>query len=202
VSEITTVIWDIGNVLVRWDPRNLYRNHFSDEDEMEFFLANVTTAEWNLAQDEGRSFAEAVEILSAKFPHYADLIKLYDTNWPETLSGEILESVDMLKAMDARGTVLYALTNFSAEKWPVFKELYEFPRYFKGAIVSGEVGLIKPDPAIYQLTIDRFSLRPEQTLFIDDRPENIVAAEHKKMRGHHFTDPASLETKLKELSLL
>lgn len=202
MTEIKAVIWDIGNVLVRWDPRNLYRKHFETEEEMNYFLTHVTTHDWNLAQDEGRSFAEAVAMLSEKFPDYADKIALYDTHWAETLAGEISETVAFLEKLHVRGVPLFALTNFSAEKWPVFKELYGFPRLFRDAVVSGEVGLIKPDPAIYDVAIERFDIVPENTLFIDDRPENIAAAEAKKIRGHHYRDPALLLNKFNGLGLL
>lgn len=201
MTEIKAVIWDIGNVLVRWDPRNLYRKHFETEEEMEYFLTHVTTHEWNLAQDEGRSFAEAVAILSEKFPDYADKIALYDTNWAETLAGEISETVAFLEKLHTRGIPLFALTNFSAEKWPVFKALYRFPALFRDTIVSGEVGLVKPDPAIYELAIERFDIVPENTLFIDDRPENILAAEAKKIRGHHYQGPVLLLNYFNELGL-
>lgn len=192
MSKIKAVIWDIGNVLVKWDPRFLYRGRFENDAAMEHFLANVTTADWNLAQDNGRSFAEAVEILSAVHPEYADMIALYDSHWIETLGGEIEESVRLLNAMAAKGTAVYGLTNFSAEKWPIFCEHYKFTDQFQDVIVSGVEKLIKPDPRIYELAISRFDAVPESTLFIDDRLENVQAAETGGMVGHHFTDAATL----------
>lgn len=196
MSEIKAVIWDIGNVLVRWDPRNLYRSRFESEAEMEHFLATVTTADWNLAQDKGRSFAEAVETLSAKHPEHAEMIALYDTHWIETLGGEIEGSVRLLEQLAANGVPVFGLTNFSAEKWPIFCEHYTFTKLFQDVIVSGIEKLIKPDPRIYQLAIERFGVEPASTLFIDDRLENAKGAEAVGMQGHHFISASVLETDL------
>lgn len=202
MSKVNAVIWDIGNVLVRWDPRYLYRGMFESDAAMEDFLANVTTAEWNLAQDEGRTFTEAVEILSAKYPEHADMIALYDTNWIETVGGEIAGSVKMLNTMVNSGTVVYGLTNFSAEKWPIFCEHYKFTGLFQDVIVSGIEKLIKPDPRIYELAIRRFDIEPTSTLFIDDRPENVQAAEAQGMIGHHFVSAEALKTDLQAKQVL
>lgn len=186
MSEINAVIWDIGNVLVRWDPRFLYRSRFQSEEEMEHFLATVTTADWNLAQDKGRTFKNAVELLTAEYPEHADMIALYDTHWIETVGGTIDGSVRLLEQMKANGIPVYGLTNFSACKWPIFCETYEFTNLFEDVVVSGIEKLIKPDPRIYELAIERFGVEPGSTLFIDDRPENAKGAEAVGMRGHHF----------------
>ncbi|MEX0300420.1 MAG: HAD family hydrolase [Kordiimonas sp.] len=201
MSEIKAVIWDIGNVLVRWDPRFLYRSRFDSEEQMEHFLATVTTADWNLAQDEGRTFKEAVALLTAEYPEHADMIALYDTHWVETVGGTIDESVRLLEQLKANGMPVYGLTNFSACKWPIFCETYEFTKLFDDVVVSGFEKLIKPDPRIYELAIERFGIEPANTLFIDDRLENAQGAQAVGMKGHHFTDATILAEHLKATSL-
>lgn len=200
--KISAVIFDIGNVFVRWDPRNLYSQHFEDKEEMEYFLNTVTTAEWNLAQDAGRSFADATALLTAKFPHYGDMIALYDSHWVETLGGEISGVKEILLSLKRQGFPLYAITNFSAEKWPVFCEKYAFTKEFQDTIVSGEVGLTKPGREIYELAIKRFDLVPKRSIFIDDSLPNVRGAEAAGMRGFHFTGVEALVAKLKALNLL
>lgn len=202
MSEISAVIFDIGNVFVSWDPRNLYRQHFEDKEEMEHFLSTVTTTQWNLAQDAGRSFADATAILTGKFPHYADMIALYDSHWVETLGDEISGVKEILLALKTAGVPRYAITNFSAEKWPIFCARYDFHSAFEDIIVSGEVGLTKPGREIYELAINRFDIAPEASLFIDDSKANVEGAEALGIRGHHFRDARSLFAELKELKLL
>jgi FMN phosphatase YigB (HAD superfamily) len=201
-AELTTVIFDIGNVLVQWDPRNLYRQHFEDKEEMEYFLRDVTSPKWNLEQDRGRSFAEATALASVEFPHYADKIKLFDSNWLEMIGGEISGSVAILKQLCAEGVPVFAITNFSAEKWPIFCDQYDFTKLFQGVVVSGAEGLVKPDPAIYRLSFHRFAVAPQDCIFIDDRLENVEAARELGTAGHHFTDASFLETDLKTRGFL
>lgn len=201
-SDISTVIFDIGNVLVRWDPRNLYRQHFENTEEMEGFLREVTTPAWNLEQDRGRSFQEAVALLSQAHPQHENMIKLFDTNWLEMLAGEISGSVNILKQLKADGVPVFAITNFSAEKWRDFCRGYDFPRLFQGVIVSGEEGLVKPDPAIFELAFSRFGLVPQNCIFIDDILENIVVSQSLGMVGHHFKDAETLARDLQARQLL
>ncbi|GHF20008.1 haloacid dehalogenase [Kordiimonas sediminis] len=199
---VDTVLFDIGNVFVRWDPRYLYEKLIEDKEELDFFLKNVVTLEWHTHHDRGRTFADGVAILSEQFPQYADLIELYDTRWTETIGDIIGGTVDVLNELADRGVPVYALTNFSAEKWPDFERDNAFARRFHGVLVSGAEKLVKPDPAIFALTVERFGLTPEKTLFIDDRDENVVAAKALGMQGHQFTDPLLLRRELEALSLL
>ena len=192
-----TVILDVGNVLIHWDPRNLYRTLFDDPAEMEHFLANVTTPDWNLEQDRGRPFADGVALLSARFPEYEDLIRAFDERWPETLGPVIGGTVAILEKLSEQGVRTFGLTNFSAEKWPIFCRLHPFTDFFEGVVVSGEVGMVKPDPLIYQIVIDRFGINPEHTVYVDDRLENVQAAEQLGMIGHHFSSPDKLATDLR-----
>ncbi len=202
MSEIKTVLFDIGNVFVTWDPRFLYQKLIADKDELEYFLKDVVTLEWHTEHDRGRSFAEGAKILTAQFPEYAELISLYNERWNETIGEVITRTVKILEHLNAENIACYALTNFSAEKYPDFAAKNSFTKLFKGVVVSGEEKLVKPDPVIFQRAIDRFSLTPEKTLYVDDRLENVQAAEAKKMQGHHFSDPASLLSSLQALGAI
>jgi len=192
MSGISSVVFDIGNVFVPWDPRFLYEKLIPDEDRLNFFLEEIVTPDWNLEQDRGRTFADGVALLCRQFPEQEALIRQFDIRWTEMLGDVITGTVEVLEKLIARGTAVYAIINFSAEKWPVFCRRHRFTSQFKDVLVSGDEKLVKPDPAIFQLAIDRFCLIPEETVFIDDRLENIAAAQAKKMQGHHFTDPALL----------
>lgn len=200
---VGAVVFDLGGVLVDWDPRHLYRKLFDGDDAaMEWFLANVCNAEWNAAQDRGRPFAEGVAEATARFPEHRDLIRAYQERWEETLGGAIEGAVRLLAELDARGTPLYALTNWSSETWPVALERFGFLRRFDGILVSGDVGVVKPDPAIFALLVRRFGLDPARTLLIDDSPANVDAARVCGFRGVRFTSPARLRAELSELGLL
>lgn len=202
MTDYRAVIFDVGNVLVRWDPRNLYRKHFSNPDELEFFLREIATPAWNLEQDRGRSFADAVALLTRDHPEYAPLIELYDSHWVETLGGAIDGTVEVLEALHAKGTPLYAITNFSAEKWPIFREKYPFTRHFLDVVVSGQEGLIKPDRQIYEMALSRFELAANEAFFIDDSLANVEGARAVGIRSHHFTGPDELRADLSEHGLL
>ena len=164
----TTVVFDLGGVLIDWDPRYLYRKLFDDPGEMEAFLSEVTTTEWNAHQDAGRPWAEAIEILVAEYPEQRELIEAFYGRWTEMLAGEIQETVEVLAELRVTGVRLLALSNWSAEKFPIARERFEFLGWFEGIVVSGEVGLIKPDRRIFELLVERFALEPAETLFVDD----------------------------------
>lgn len=196
---LTTVLFDIGNVCVDWDPRALYAPLIEDPDRLDWFMKTVITMDWHKEHDRGRSFKEGVRIRSAEFPEVADLIALYDTCWDDTITGPIEGTLALIDRLYERGVEMYGLTNFSAEKYyGSFTANYPFTtERFKGVLVSGEEGLIKPDPAIFKLTIERFALNPGETLFVDDRMDNIVAAEALGFQGHQFTSAERLEDDLK-----
>ena len=198
-----TVAFDLGGVLIAWDPRHLYRKLFAgDETAMEHFLANVCTHEWNRCQDAGRSFAEGARLLKAEHPEKAELIDAYFSRFDEMMPGPIAGSVEILAELRDRGTPLYGLTNFSAETYPPAFERFEFLRWFDGILVSGEVGLIKPDPRIFELLIERFAIDPRRAVYIDDVETNVIAARPLGIHGIHFTTPAALRAELAELGLL
>ncbi|MBV1900613.1 MAG: HAD family phosphatase [Kordiimonadaceae bacterium] len=202
MAKLTAVVFDIGNVLVNWNPRWLYEKRIADKEKLEYFLKEVLKPEWNLEQDRGRPFAEGVALLSEEFPDYADMIALFDSHWLETLSGVIAGSAGILNQLVAGGVPVFGLTNFSAEKWPLFCADYDFTTQFDDVLVSGEEGLVKPDPEIYKLAMNRFGLVPENTIFIDDKPDNVAAAEQLGIVGHHFTDAPQLYAVLQKHGLL
>jgi len=199
----TTVVFDLGGVLIDWNPRHLYRSLFDgDEAAMEEFLATVVTPEWNRAQDAGRSFVDGCAQLRAKHPTKAHLIDAYPARFQETLKGPIEGSVAILDELRRRGTPIYALTNWSHETFPPALERFEFLRWFLGILVSGEVGLVKPDPRIFRLLLDRFAIDAASAVFIDDNPRNAAAATALGIHGIHFTTPAALRRELEDLRLL
>ncbi len=197
----TVVIFDLGGVLVDWDPRHLYRRLFDDPAAMERFLAEVCTPEWNLAQDAGRPWSEATALLRARHPGQAALIEAYHHRWPEMIAGDIPGTVAILHALHAAGTPLYALTNWSAETFPVAQARFGFLALFRGIVVSGTERLVKPDAAIYRLLLDRFGLDPAACVFVDDNPGNARAATALGLHGIAFTTPGALATELRGLGL-
>jgi 2-haloacid dehalogenase len=201
-APITAVVFDLGGVLIDWDPRHLYRSLFDDEAEMERFLAEVTTQAWNYEQDRGRPFAHAIAELTREHPDQADLIEAYWSRWPETLGEPFHETVEILTGLRATGIRLLALTNWSAETFPFAPPRYPFLAWFEAVIVSGEVELAKPDPAIFQLLVDRHGLEPARTVLIDDSVANVEAAGALGFRAIRFTDAAALRRDLNAIGLL
>lgn len=201
MDKVTTVVFDIGNVLVRWDPRNLYRTLIADEAEMERFLAEVCTNDWNLEQDRGRSFADAVAERVALFPEHEALIRAYDERWEDMVPGAIDGTVDLLHELDAAGVPLYAITNFSSEKFALTWQRFPFLGRFRDTVVSADERLLKPDPAIYRTLLDRNRLAAGETVFIDDSPKNVAGAEAVGMKAIHFVSPDDLRRRLAALGL-
>jgi 2-haloacid dehalogenase len=202
-EAVSAVVFDLGGVLVDWDPRHLYRSLFDgDEAAMETFLATVCTPEWNRQQDIGRPWSEAVATLVADHPGQRDLITAYWERWPETLGEAIGPTVDVLAELRAAGVPLYALSNWSAETFPAARPRYPFLEWFDGIVISGEVRAAKPDPRIYEALLERHHLEPGSILFIDDIAENVSAAEALGIRSIRFTDGAALRHELVRLGIL
>jgi len=199
---VRAVLFDLGGVLVDWNPRHLYRRLFTDEVAMERFLATVCTQAWNEEQDAGRAFCEGVELLLARHPQHADEIRAYDTRWGDMLKGAIEESVAILGALRALGVPIFALTNWSAEKFPLTRERFAFLEWFDGILVSGEERLKKPDPRIYRLAVQRFGLEPTETLYIDDAEANVTAAALLGFKTHRFVEAPALRSLLVACGLL
>lgn len=196
------IIFDIGMVLIQWDPRNLYRNIFTDEAKMEWFLANVCTNAWNLEQDRGRSFGDAVKLITPHHPEYAAEIEAYDKRWGEMILGVIEGSVDILEALHKKVAPLYAITNWNQDKFNETKLNYPFLNLFRDIVVSGDEKLIKPDPKIFEICLKRNKLKAADCLFIDDSEKNVKGAEAVGMQAHHFTTPDKLRNDLKKRNLL
>lgn len=199
---IKAVVFDLGGVLIDWNPRYLYRELLDSEDEIEQFLANVCTAEWNHSIDLGRPWEDAVAELTAKHPDQQHLIEAYWKRWPEMLGGPIHESVDLMMELKARGVPLYALSNWNHETFQMAFQEFPFLRLFNGKIVSGEVKLAKPDPAIYELLLSTFKLNPRELLFIDDRRDNVQTAWDLGFNAVQFLSPRQLEKDLIEFGLI
>ena len=202
-TTVKTIIFDFGGVLIDWDPRNLYRSYFPEEPQaLEDFLNEVDFYTWNAAQDKGRSFADGVAELSAKFPHRAHLIEVYAKNWKESITGEIKGTVEILHTLKAKNYPLYGLSNWSAETFPLIEDEYPFFELFDEIVLSGEVKLNKPEPEIYLMLLSKIEYAAEECLFIDDSQANVDAAKSLGFQAIPFETPEILERDLKEYGLL
>ena len=197
----TTVVFDLGGVLIDWDPRYLYRQ-LLPEDEIDPFLDEIGFRAWNLAQDAGGSWDDAVEQLAAAHPHRRDLIAAYPSRFPETMGGPVPGTVELLCELHAGGTRLLALTNWSAETYPHAVSTFDFLSLFEDVVVSGVEGVAKPDPAIFELLVERYRLDPSATVFVDDAPHNVDAAATAGLQALLFTGAVDLRRDLSRLGLL
>jgi len=196
------VVFDLGGVLLQWDPRHLYRKLFADERAMEAFLAEVCTVEWNERQDAGRAFADAVADLMPRHEDKRELIEAFGRRFGEMIPGAIDGSVAILGELGRRGTPLYALTNWSSETFPPQRARFPFLASFDGIVVSGDEGVIKPDPRIFRILLDRYRIDAREAVFIDDNPANARAATALGLHGIHFRSPEALRRELVALGLL
>lgn len=201
-TQIHTVIFDLGNVLIGWDPRRLYRQLLDDETQVEWFLREVCSSAWNEQQDAGRPWSEATAELREAYPEHGALIDAYHLRWEETLVGAMDDSVALLAELKAHGVRLLALTNWSQETFPIARQRYDFLSWFEGIVVSGEERLIKPDPRIYQRLLERYAVDPHTALYIDDSARNVAAAEALGMQGWWFRGADALRDHLTHLGLL
>jgi 2-haloacid dehalogenase len=190
------VVFDLGGVLIDWNPRYLYRQLIDDEREIERFLAEVCHAAWNEEQDRGRTFAAAIEEAAARHPGERALIEAYHHRWHEMLAGPITGSVEILDELKQAGFELHALTNWSVEKFPIARERYDFLGRFESILVSGEVGLIKPDPGIFRLLLEGIGRPAADCIYIDDNAKNVAAAEALGFDAIHFEGPEPLRRDL------
>lgn len=197
-----SVIFDFGGVLINWDPRNLYRRYFSDSQSMEDFLTEVNFMEWNAQQDKGRPFAEGVRILTEQFPQRADLIRAFHENWKDSITGKIDGTVEILQTLKQKNYPLYGLSNWSAETFPIVRDEFPFLNLLDGTILSGEVKLIKPDPAIYDLCLKMIGKPANECLFIDDSQANVNVANEMGFDAIRFTSPENLQDELKMRQIL
>jgi 2-haloacid dehalogenase len=203
LSSINTVIFDLGGVLIDWNPRHLDLKIFNTEDEVTWFLENVCTGEWNDQQDAGRSFEDATEELVQKFPDHEEAIRAWYGRWQETISGPIHGTVDLLKTIKDSGKYkLYALTNWSAETFPWALDNFEFLHWFEGIVVSGVEKTRKPFPDFYQILFDRYNIIPAQAVFIDDNVKNVIGSREVGLPVIHFQTPDQLKEELIKLNIL
>ena len=204
MNKIDTIVFDLGNVLIRWDPYPVLLKAFNNEDiKTRWFLDNICHMEWNTTLDTGIRFDDAKKQRIAEYPEYEEYIAIYLDKWEEMLQGAIDGTLDILKKLKESGKYkLFAITNWSAEKFPVARQKYSFLSWFDDIVVSGEIGIVKPDRRIYKYAIDRFNLQqPESALFIDDRMENIEAAGEFGIKGIHFRDPQQLAAELRSFGI-
>jgi 2-haloacid dehalogenase len=200
---INTIIFDLGAVLIDWNPHYLYRTLFADEQEMRDFLANICTSDWNEEQDAGRSLQEGTDLLVAQYPEHETNIRAFYGRWMEMLGEPLHGTVEILKQLKTSGKYkIYALTNWSAETFPIALERFDFLNWFDGVVVSGTEKMRKPTPTFYQLLLDRYDVKADEALFIDDNCRNILAAENMGIRSIHFTSSQALAEELKRFEIL
>ena len=202
-KKITTIIFDLGGVLIDWNPRYVYRQIFDNEEKIDWFFENICTNDWNEKQDAGRSLQEATEELVLKHPEYEHEVRAYYGRWEEMLGGPIEETVKILKLLiDTKKYKIFALTNWSAETFPVALERYDFLKWFDGIVMSGEERTRKPFADIYRLLLNRFNVSASEAVFIDDSLCNVAGAEEVGIRGIHFQSPKQLLEALTELDII
>lgn len=196
---IQSIIFDLGGVLIDWNPGYLYKKIFDKEEEIEWFLKNVCTPEWNALQDEGRSFADATKELLSKFPRHEQAIRAWYDRWPETIGGPLHETVDILKSVrNSNRQRLFALTNWSAETFPWARQKFDFLQWFEGIVVSGEEKTRKPFSKFYEILLKRYGVAPEEAIFIDDNLKNVEAARRLGLLGIHFQGASALRVDLRK----
>jgi 2-haloacid dehalogenase len=199
--DITTIIFDLGNVLLGWDARRLYQRFFPDLQAVNSFLEQIQFEEWNARLDAGVPFRQGVAELSQKFPQHAELIAAYDIDWLESLTGTYDETVEIVRQLKQAGWTLRLLSNFSSEKFNLIQASLPFLSLFEDKIISGEHHLVKPDPAIFHLTLQRIQRKAEECLFIDDSLANIEAANALGFQTIHYHSPTQLRSALQTLSI-
>jgi 2-haloacid dehalogenase len=200
---INTIIFDLGAVLIDWNPDYMYRTIFDDEQEMRDFLATVTTPDWNEEQDAGRTLQEGTEWLIQKHPHHEANIRAFYGRWIEMLGDAFEGTVEIFKELKKSNKYkIYALTNWSAETFPLAQQKFDFLNWFDGVVVSGTEKMRKPTPDFYQILLNRYNVKPEESLFIDDNYRNILAAEKLGINSIHFTSPEQLKEELLKRGIL
>lgn len=200
---IQTIIYDLGGVLIDWNPMYVYKDYFASEQDKKYFFENICTSDWNEEQDAGRSIKEANEILIAQYPEWEQAIRDYYGRWKEMIRGPIQDSVDLLEEIKQTGCYrLYALTNWSAETFPVARERFAFLSWFDGILVSGEEKTRKPFEDFYLKLFEKFNIKKEGSVFIDDNLRNIEAARKMGIQSIHFSTSQSLRKELMDLGVI
>lgn len=203
MTEINTIIFDLGGVLLDWNPMYVYKDYFPTEEKRVYFFEKVCTMDWNEEQDAGRSIVEATQELVKQFPEWEQPIRDFYGRWTEMLRGPIPETVALLKRLkDSKKYKIYALTNWQSSLFEIALVRYDFLHWFDGRVVSGDEKTRKPFPEFYQRLLDRYDVIPSQALFIDDNFRNIQAAEAMGINGYHFESPHGLKDFLQKKQLL
>ena len=203
MTTINTLVFDLGGVLIDWNPVYLYSKIIPDKKEREWFLSTICTPDWNEEQDAGRSLREATELLVRKHPGHEASIRAYYDRWTEMLGGPIHETVEIFRELKTKTSLkLYALTNWSAETFPVALELYDFLHWFDGRLVSGEEKVRKPFPKIYKILIERFAIEPSKAIYVDDNIRNVLPARALGFTGLVFRTPELFRQELVGLGVL
>ena len=200
---ISAIVFDFGGVLIDWNPYYLFRRFFGDDAQKTArFLAEINFQAWNLQLDQGRVFADVISEVKHRFPAHRALIQAYEERWEETLAGPIQPTVEILHELRQAGHRLYGLTNWSAETFAPQRGRFEFLSWFAGIVVSGQEGVIKPDPLIFRILLERYRIAPEEAVYIDDNPGNAAAAMALGIHGIHFRSPELLRRELETLDIL
>lgn len=197
MTEIRHLVFDLGQVLIRWDPERPYRRLIPDEKTRARFLAEVCNSEWNLEQDRGRSWREAEDLLIARYPEKAELIRAYRTNWREMVPGQIDENVAMVETLIARGVDITALTNWATDTYAETEARFPILSKFRGVTVSGRIGLVKPEAGIYRHHAEEFGLSPTHTLFFDDNAANVAGARALGWNAEQYVSTEQLRDDLR-----
>ena len=200
MNKIDTIVFDLGGVLIDWNPDYVYKTIFPDDEERKWFYENICTPDWNEEQDAGRTLQAATEELLKKFPEHEKNIRIYYDRWQEMLGGPIHETVDILHHLKHKTNIrLYALTNWSAETFPVALQLYDFLHWFEGRVVSGEEKTRKPFAEIYKRLVERYNIIPENAIYIDDNYRNLIPAKELGFNIIHFQSPQQFKKELVKL---
>jgi 2-haloacid dehalogenase len=200
MKNIKNIIFDLGGVLIDWNPKYVYREVFETEEKVDWFLENICISEWNIQQDAGRTLAEGTEIKVKEHPEWEKEIRLFYGRWEDMLGEAIEETVAILKYFsEHKNYKIYALTNWSYETFPVALDRFDFLSWFEGILVSGEEKLIKPDPAIYHLMMEKYKLIPEECIFIDDNKENVSGARGVGIHAFNFSSASKLKNDLNSI---
>ena len=202
MTKITTVVFDVGKVLFEWDLRHLFAKLIADQTELEYFVTHVVSPEWHFQHDAGRPLVEMTAERIALYPKYENEIDAYRTRFNETIPGPVTGSLEIVHELAARAVPLFAITNFGAEFWEMFRPTQPIFDHFGDIVVSGVEKMVKPDPDIYALALRRFGLKPGEAIFIDDNHDNVVSARANGFAAHHFTDAEKLRRALMDLNLL
>lgn len=203
MKTIDTIIFDLGGVLIDWNPMYVYRDYFDSEAKRDYFFTHICTTDWNEEQDAGRSIVDATQLLVQQFPDWEQPIRDYYGRWTEMLNGPITETVELFRELKASGKYkLYALTNWQADLFNIALVRYNFLHWFDGRVVSGEEKMRKPFPEFYQLLLDRYQVDPSRALFIDDNERNATAAAELGIHSIRFQSAAQLKNNLSEMGVL